>query len=356
MKKSPTTYIYDYDHVSDTVIATEITICQNISQTNFNQTNLMYDNSSNLKLHTNSLFSDTPTDVFTESIFKKLKNETLVFENQNDPVTNVSDKLFDKQNVFSDYEYFRQSSFISFFINNFIDVPICFKKSKSLKNKNFELFFLKFSNLVMRQGKKEKTFRAILFSFFAFFEDLKKNTIKNEIGPLGWFHLLFLSNNLMQNPGQFLLQRSEEDVSNEDASKLFYNNFFLFENKEFDFTYFIKNFISSRLLQITPIFTYFIYNVDKNIRKYTRGKSGKYTFVWKYVAPYKRRYLMFRWFLKEVRFDESRKFGTRLQNMFKNLTFNINNTFAAHSKNYTYGFIFKNFRKSFMTTLKTTVK
>jgi hypothetical protein len=104
------------------------------------------------------------------------------------------------------------------------------------------------------------------------------------------------------------------------------------------------------------MFSYFVYNVDKNIRKYTRGKSGKYVFIWKYIAPYKRTYLTFRWFLQDVKFDDKRVFEDRLKNMWHNLTFNFKNTYAWKAKNYTYSYIFKNFRKSLMVNLKTIAK
>lgn len=41
-----------------------------------------------------------------------------------------------------------------------------------------------------------------------------------------------------------------------------------------------------------PIFTLYIYKVNKNIYKNTRGKSGKFTFIWKYVPLYKRLFII----------------------------------------------------------------
>jgi hypothetical protein len=73
--------------------------------------------------------------------------------------------FFEKEYIFQNYLSLKTSSFIDFFSTNMIDVPICFKKSKSLKLKNFELFFLKFINLFMRNGQKEKAIRLLLNSF-----------------------------------------------------------------------------------------------------------------------------------------------------------------------------------------------
>ena len=79
----------------------------------------------------------------------------------------------------TDYLYIRNSSFIKFFINNMIDVPVCFKKSSSLKTRNFELPILKFSNFLMKQGKKEKIIKLIFTSFRFFFQNIKSNNSKS---------------------------------------------------------------------------------------------------------------------------------------------------------------------------------
>jgi hypothetical protein len=75
--------------------------------------------------------------------------------------------------TFQKFLFLRKSTFISFFIDNMIDVPICFKKSKSLKMRNSELPFLKFTNLLMRRGEREKTTRIVIRSFFLFFSTMK---------------------------------------------------------------------------------------------------------------------------------------------------------------------------------------
>jgi hypothetical protein len=58
-----------------------------------------------------------------------------------------------------------------------------------------------------------------------------------------------------------------------------YNNFITNNEKTPQISFFIKNFFLKKISNLKPVFGYFIYNVDKNIRKYSRGKSGKYTFI-----------------------------------------------------------------------------
>ena len=133
-----------------------------------------------------------------------------------------------------------------------------------------------------------------------------------------------------------------------------YNNAIFNNNKVINTSFFIKNFFFLLLSKVSPVFSYFIYSVDKNIRKFSRGKSGKYTFIWKYVAPYKRTQLAMRWVVKDIKFFQSKKFEERLINTFDNLMISPEKSFAWKSKIFSHNHVFKNFRKSLMSSLRTT--
>jgi len=79
-------------------------------------------------------------------------------------------------------------------------------------------------------------------------------------------------------------------------------------------TLFFKN--AYRML---PMFSFYIYKVDKKIYKNTRGKSGKFTFLWKYVAPYKRIMLVMHWLFKELRVKQGRSLNDRLTSLLNSL-------------------------------------
>ena len=54
----------------------------------------------------------------------------------------------------------------------------------------------------------------------------------------------------------------------------------------------INSILNQNFKKFNYLFSFYIYKVDKQIYKNSRGRSGKYTFVWKYVAPYKRHFLI----------------------------------------------------------------
>lgn len=251
-----------------------------------------------------------------------------------------------------EFLYLKNSSFIRFFINNMIDVPICFKKSKSLNTKNFELPLLKFSNFLMKKGKKEKIIRIIYSSFRFFFKNQSSFNLKKSNEHMSLLDLYFFTNNLFwyyKNKDFFLLNfLSDLNFS------LNYDNIFIKDAKTINFSYFIRNFFYFLISKTSPVFNFFIYSVDKNIRKYSRGRSGKYTFIWKYIAPYKRINFSMRGIIKDIKFYQNKKLNQRLISVFELLSNSPDKSFSWKSKIFSHNYVFKNFRKSLMTSLRTT--
>ncbi len=314
----------------------------NINNFYFLIDNFFYENK-----NMNSLFvaNTTSSDY---SLYKNINDEKLFLP------SHLNQK--EKENSYlNDFLYLRDSSFIKFFINNMIDVPICFKKSKSLKNKNFELPLLKFINFLMKKGKKEKLIITLFQSFRLFFKNLKNTQLNFNENSISWLTLYFFIFNTNNNFNESSKSFFFKIINNNDINiNLSYNNIFFNKNKTLNTSFFLKNYLYFLLTKVSPIFSYFIYSVDKNIKKYSRGKSGKYTFIWKYVAPFKRTKLTMRWVAKDIKFLHHKKFNERLIDTFNNLLTNPDKSFAWKSKNFSHNYVFKNFRKSLLSSLKTT--
>lgn len=77
-----------------------------------------------------------------------------------------------------------------------------------------------------------------------------------------------------------------------------------------------------------PMFSFYIYKVDKKIFKNTRGKSGKYTFIWKYVTPYKRFMLVMFWLMRELKITQGRQIKDRLRGLLHTFIFHPKQTWA----------------------------
>lgn len=212
----------------------------------------------------------------------------------------------------------------------------------------------------MKKGKKEKTFSI-------FFNTINELNIK-----------INYNNKINFNENNYKIKIYEKFLisSNFNFFFFYWNNFFFNNSFFFNFNnYYTKNlnndifwinnekplvestFIKNKLLilltKIIPVFSYFIYSVDKNVKKYTRKKSGKYSFIWKYIAPYKRHFITIRWIIKEIKFSDIRNFSGRILNVLNLLNNDIEKSFAWRSKTFSHNYVFRYFKKSLMFSLIT---
>lgn len=209
----------------------------------------------------------------------------------------------------------------------------------------------------MKKGFKEQTTRILFNSVTSLFENMKDSYYSTPSSFNTWFKLYSLLNsnfyNIHLNGDSVNFSSPYFFVNDSLSHQVLYNNFITNDNKVIENSYYIKNFLLDHLNQIAPIFSYFIYSVDKNIKKYSRGKSGKYVFIWKYIAPYKRLNLTMKWFAKEIKFTPSKKIRDRIIVVFNALINDFKSTFAWKSKTFSHNYVFKNLRKTLMSTLKT---
>ena len=259
----------------------------------------------------------------------------------------VASNFLAKSKIFDSFLYLRYSFFISFFLNNMLDVPVCFRKSRSLIRKNNQLPLLKFSNLLMRQGKREQIIKKLIVTLNNFFLTLQKENFFSIDLMQDWFDFYFYLNNTIFSKNVQKLYRFQ--YVNFLKFKCFLNS----SDKILSESFFLKNYLFSRLTQVVPIFNFFVYNVDKNIRKFSRGKSGKYVFVWKYIAPYKRSFSAMRWIMRDIKFNSGVTINDRIEGILNRLTKEPNLSFAWRAHTFAHSYTYKNYKKTLMSNLKT---
>ena len=266
-------------------------------------------------------------------------------------LTNISlkESRVNDQNMLNYFVFLRQSTIKTFFILNMIDVPVCFQKSKSLYTKTFELPLLKFTNFLMRDGKREKIFKNFTLALTQFITKFLSNVLNvsqynNFLTTYLLFNKYFLETTSNKTQSFFLKTlitlKSKHTVNDKD---IILNN-----------DAFMKYILFDKLREYLPLFSFYIRKVDKNIRKHSRGKSGKYTLMWKYVPTYKRFYLTMRWLLKDIKFQKLKTFQERLFKTFELLFISPQLSFVCKLRKFIHFFVFQNFKKTLLKTLKST--
>ncbi len=255
-------------------------------------------------------------------------------------------------NPLPSFLHLRQSTVISFFVDNLIDVPTCFKKSKSLYNTSFELPFLKCINILMRHGNKNQVFKVFNTAVNTFTMTYMERFTKKALTD-SWNTLYPILSHLMMKtvPTSDVLNIS--DHSNTINRNLPARRQLYYDEHIYLKTHNLTKSVFFEIIQkYAPLFTFYVRKVDKKIRKNSRGKSGKYVLTWKYVPEYKRFYLTLRWFLKDTRFQKDKTFYARLLKGMSLILTQPEQSFLVKLRKFSHFFVFNNFKKTLLRTLK----
>ena len=245
------------------------------------------------------------------------------------------------------FAFLRRSTITSFFAVNLVDMPVCFKKSKSLYSKTFEVPLFKFTNIIMRHGKREQVIKNVTYSFTKCFHQIIK--VFNHPEFIHWHHLYSWMSGEKMNLTQFFPNlESKGELPLHAGHKITPEGFFYNSNS------FVKNLLFEKLLKYAPLFSFYIRRIDKSVRKNSRGKSGKYMIIWKYVPIYKRLYVTIRWLLKDLKFQKLKTFSERLIRTLEIFLLTPNLSFVCKLRKFTNVFVFKNYKKTLLKTLKST--
>lgn len=298
-----------------------------------------------LTLHDTIDFNYYKKDVCSDIYFTKLNKYLSTTESDNFLLW--LDESFDLNNSFSNFEFLRHSEFKYFFSTFSVDVPQCFNSSKSLRRSINKTPLVKFNNYFMRDGKRIKSsnlFLSVLWNI-SFNE---KKTI-NYLPNFSWRSIYLSISHVFTNkkhktyPSNYLVK----DFFNTDIS--------LFGKHKHDQFNITKNLLSN-LKKLEPIFLFYVYKVDKNIYKNTRGKSGKYTFIWKYISFFKRKFLVMHWIMKELKMQTGRTLTDRLNSVLSTLYSSPEKTWIWKIKKFSHNYVYYNCRQTLSETYRTSTK
>lgn len=245
------------------------------------------------------------------------------------------------------YRLKQKSSISNFFSNNSIDIPRCFNNSYSLYKPIYETPHLKFLNILMRHGNKEKIFTTILRIFVT--KNLHPTRYQTNISNYGaWLTLspilasVLISNNISSSSFKFnkwCLNSLRQTIQADSiASKQPLT---------------MSAFLTEQLGGYKPTFMFKVQKVDKSTRKHSRGKSGKYVILWKYVPVYKRLYVVLRWLIQDMTFQKARKFELKFWQALNLVNNSSKNSLIIKFRNFNHNFVFKNFKKTLLQNLNT---
>ena len=243
----------------------------------------------------------------------------------------------------------KDSKFKAFFKDLDIDTPCILNKTRSLKRLGGATHLNKLSAYLSRSGKKLKVLKVLLHTLNIICNTLKLSFFfDNNI--VCWRNLYFTNVTYLHN-----------NTSLFKFSNITYNslslNYKLRRDEISKPEYLtINELITQTFKKFNFLFSFYIYKVDKQIYKNSRGKSGKYTFVWKYVAPYKRNLLALHWLTKEMRITSGKTVYSRVIQVVNNFLFNTNQTWIWKIKRFSLNYTYFNLRRTLGETYRTSMR
>lgn len=281
-------------------------------------------------------------DICSDIYFTKLNKYLLV--NESDNFYFWLDETYETNSSFLNFQFLKHSEFKYFFSNSMVDIPRCFNFSKSLRRPINKLPLVRFNNYLMRDGKRHKSsnlFYSVLWNIFS-----QRRSSINHANMISWratyisLSHIHVSKQHSTYPSNFVIK----DFFNTDLS--------LFGKHKNDKFNLARN-LMLNLKKLEPIFLFYVYKVDKNIYKNTRGKSGKFTFIWKYVSPYKRKFLVMHWAMRELKMQSGRTLKDRLNSVLSTLYSSPDKTWMWKIKKFSHNYVYYNCRRTLAETYKT---
>ena len=287
----------------------------------------------------------------------KLLTYKQLSKNINDPVHltasidffDEKDDLYGMYEVEDSFEFMKYSGFYNFFITNRVDVPRFFRKTRSVKRKVNELLLLKFNNYLMRHGKRYKCLKMLHSIMFALHHEYKslRDLTYDSVSAWREIFMIYDSVRLSSAYSQPSFSKSEVITYGNRQHPLY---------KDLLTPWNYSNIFFRNLTKMLPVFSFYIYKVDKQIFKNTRGRSGKYTFIWKYVTPYKRSHVVMFWLMRELRVSPGRSIHERLLTMLRIFIFAPQKTWMWRVKQFSANYVYLNCRRTLAEHYRTTTK
>lgn len=248
--------------------------------------------------------------------------------------------------------WYKYPTLSSFFLLQRIDIPLCFKKSKSLHHATMVTPQVRLLTMLMRKGRRSYVLKHYSKAISQLITtSYKLNDLNENKGWWRQYYRLFAQLKLMKtNPASrniSFFSQTRDYTMLDHYQQVYNSNYYEAQGHLRSQSWLYKEWF-----KYLPVFNFYVRKVDKLKRKHSRGKSGKYSIVWKYVPVYKRFITVLRWFIKDVRFQKARTFYLRLFKTLELLMFDAPSTLVSKFRNFVHSYVFQNHKKTLLKHLR----
>lgn len=248
--------------------------------------------------------------------------------------------------------FLKESSLVNFFSNHSVDIPLYLKPSKTRLHILAGEDERRLTNLLMMHGKKEQNLKVFTQTFLlTHFVGLS-----GQLGKLTEPLWRYASTGLPSFGTRDLTTRAHyvaklanlvPGLLDGELQSTLYFDFWQTALAFNTFNYAFDSLFAKNL----PMFAFYVQKTDKNILKYSRGRSSKYSLIWKYVPQYNRKRVVSHWLKKEIKLQKAFKYSRRLEKVLELFLFDPNTTLTFKLRRFVHKFVFYKYKKRLLRPL-----
>ncbi len=244
------------------------------------------------------------------------------------------------------YENFSKSELLLYFRGLNVDVPRSLTPIVSYRRTASKTKLARFNNYFQREGKKLKFMLLLLKAYDQVFNATHLSAVHSGMAVCHWREISSLVSFSSWQKNTFA-----ENCLPHSQPTLFHT---IWQGSKFSpaDTPTLDKFLFKNLLKLDFLFSFYIHKIDKHLFKNSRGKSGKFTFIWKYVPSYKRFNLISHWFMKELRVTPGQTLFIRLVNLLQVFLTSFHKSWLWKVKKFSSIFVYSNLRNSLAQTYR----
>jgi len=233
-----------------------------------------------------------------------------------------------------------------------IDIPLCLSRAKSLYSPSISNPNNRLINLLMRHGRKSLISKLYSLSMVNISKSVKPNsTILPKTHAWQFVYSLFVQPKVVlgrHGTSIPLIRRRLGRTHITDKYNQAYSDLLYFipgNNWLYDLLF-------DELERYYPTFSFYVKKIDKLRRKHSRGRTGQYEIIWKYVPMYKRVATVLHWITKDIKFQRSRTFYARFERSLETMIFDRTSHLTYRLRQFVHKFVFEKHKKTLLKTLR----
>ena len=244
------------------------------------------------------------------------------------------------------YTNFSRSEFLLYFKGLHVDVPRSLTSIPSYRRTASKTKLARFNNYFQRKGKKLKFMILLLKAYDQVFSTVYLRPAYVSSKGCHWREILNLVSFSSRQDNTFATSHLPYGYATSFQTTWQQSRFSPNDTPTLD------KFLFKNLLKLDFLFSFYIHKIDKHLFKNSRGKSGKFTFIWKYVPSYKRFNLISHWFMKELRVTPGQTLFIRLINLLRVFLTSFHKSWLWKVKKFSSIFVYSNLRNSLAQTYR----